>query len=70
MWVLPGSMLGKSYRAGSIAASVVRSARVVPLGINHDLRRVGGLCVLNGTSVGGAVGSVAFGVLGPGRQLN
>ena len=50
MRVLPGSMLGKSYRAGSIAASVVRSACVVLLGINHDLRWVGGLCAPNGTS--------------------
>ena len=70
MRVRPGSMLGKGHRAGITAALVVGWAGVVPLGINHDLRRVGGLCALNGTSVGGAVGSVAFGVPGPGRQLN
>ena len=36
--------LGKGSRVGSTAASVVSSACVGPLGINHDLRRVGGLC--------------------------
>ena len=35
---------------GRIAASVVRWARAVPLGIKHDLRRVGGLCAPNRTS--------------------
>ena len=49
MWVLPGSMLGKGCGVGSIAASMVSSARVVPLGINHDFRRVGGLCAPNST---------------------
>ena len=53
MRVRPCSMLGKGYRAGSTAASVIGWAGVVPLGISHDLRRVGGLCALNGTSVGG-----------------
>ena len=48
-----GNMLGKGCRVGRIAASVVQWARVVPLGISHDLRWVGGLCALNGTSVGG-----------------
>ena len=45
MQVLPGTMLDESYRAGSIAASVVRSACVVPLGISHSLRQVGAGCV-------------------------
>ena len=53
MRVRPGSMLGKGHRAGITAALVVEWAGVVPLGINPDLRRVGGLCALNGTSVGG-----------------
>ena len=53
MQVRPGSMLGKGHRAGITAALVVEWAGVVPLGINPDLRRVGGLCALNGTSVGG-----------------
>ena len=70
MRVRLGNMLGKGCGVGRIAASVVQWARAVPLDINHDLRWVGGLCALNGTSVGGAVGSVAFGVPGPGRQLN
>ena len=48
-----GKMLGKGHRAGITAALVVGWAGVVPLGINPDLRRVGGLCALNGTSVGG-----------------
>ena len=70
MRVRLGNMLGKGRGVGSTAALVVGWAGVVPLGIKHDLRWVGGLCALNGTSVGGAVGSVAFGVPGPGRQLN
>ena len=45
-----GNMLGKVYRVGRIAALVVRRARAVPLGIKHDLRRVGGLCAPNRTS--------------------
>ena len=49
MRVRSGNMLGKGCRVGRIAASVVRRARAVPLGIKHDLRRVGGLCALNGT---------------------
>ena len=53
MRVRPGSMLGKGHRAGITAELVVGWAGVVPLGINPDLRRVGGLCALNGTSVGG-----------------
>ena len=53
MRVRPGSMLGKGHRAGISAALVVGWAGVIPLGINPDLRRVGGLCALNGTSVGG-----------------
>ena len=53
MQVHPGLMLGKGHRAGITAALVVGWAGVVPLGINPDLRRVGGLCALNGTSVGG-----------------
>ena len=53
MRVRPGSMLGKGHRAGITAALVVEWAGVVPLGINPDLRRVSGLCALNGTSVGG-----------------
>ena len=38
------------YRVGRIAALVVRRARAVPLGIKHNLRRVGGLCAPNRTS--------------------
>ena len=53
MWVHLGNMLGKGCGVGRIAALVVQWARAVPLGINHDLRWVGGLCALNGTSVGG-----------------
>jgi len=45
-----GNMLGKVYRVGRIAALVVRRARAVPLGIKHNLRRVGGLCAPNRTS--------------------
>ena len=52
MRVRPGKMLGKGHRAGITDALVVGWAGVVPLGISHDLRRVGGLCALNGTSVG------------------
>ena len=48
--VLPGSLLGKGSGVGSIATSVVSSARVVLLGISHDPRRVGGLCAPNSTS--------------------
>ena len=44
------NMLGKVYRVGRIAALVVRRARAVPLGIKHNLRRVGGLCAPNRTS--------------------
>ena len=43
-------MLGKGCRVGRIAASVVRRARAVPLGIKHDPQRVGGLCAPNRTS--------------------
>ena len=50
MRVRLGNMLGKGCRVGRIAASVVRRARAVPLGIKHDLRRVGGLCAPNRTS--------------------
>ena len=50
MRVRLGNMLGKGCRVGRIAASVVRWARAVPLGIKHDLRRVGGLCAPNRTS--------------------
>ena len=53
MRVRRGSMLGKGHRAGITAALVVGWAGVIPLGINPDLRRVCGLCALNGTSVGG-----------------
>jgi hypothetical protein len=53
MRVRLGNMLGKGRGVGRIAASVVKWAGVVPLGINPDLRRVCGLCALNGTSVGG-----------------
>ena len=53
MRVRSGNMLGKGCGVGRIAASVVQWARAVPLGISHDLRWVGGLCALNGTSVGG-----------------
>ena len=53
MRVRLGNMLGKGHRVGSTAALVVGWAGVVPLGIKHDLRWVGGLCALNGTSVGG-----------------
>ena len=52
MQVCLGNMLGKGCGVGRIAASVVQWARAVPLGISHDLRWVGGLCALNGTSVG------------------
>ena len=45
-----GNMLGKGHGVGRIAALVVRWARAVPLGIKHDLRRVGGLCAPNRTS--------------------
>ena len=41
---------GKGRGVGRIAASVVRWARAVPLGIKHDVRRVGGLCAPNRTS--------------------
>ena len=44
MRVCLGSMLGKGGIVGRIAALMVGLAQVVPLGINHDLRRVGGLC--------------------------
>ena len=50
MRVRPGSMLGKGCGVGRIAASVVRWTRAVPLGIKHDLRRVGGLCAPSRTS--------------------
>ena len=50
MRVRSGNMLGKGCGVGRIAASVVRWARAVPLGIKHDLRRVGGLCAPNRTS--------------------
>ena len=40
----------KAAELGEIAASVVRWARAVPLGIKHDLRRVGGVCAPNRTS--------------------
>ena len=50
MRVHPGNMLGKGRRVGRIAALVVRWAWAVPLGIKHDLRRVGGLCAPNRTS--------------------
>ena len=50
MRVRSGNMLGKGCRVGRIAALVVRRARAVPLGIKHDLRRVGGLCAPNRTS--------------------
>ena len=53
MQVRLGNMLGKGRGVGSTAALVVGWAGVVPLGIKHDLRWVGGLCALNGTSVGG-----------------
>ena len=53
MRVRLGNMLGKGRGVGSTAALVVGWAGVVPLGIKHDLRWVGGLCALNGTSVGG-----------------
>ena len=43
-------MLGKGCGVGRITASVVRWAWAVPLGIKHDLRRVGGLCAPNRTS--------------------
>ena len=45
-----GNMLGKGHGVGRIAASVVRWARAVPLGIKLDVRRVGGLCAPNRTS--------------------
>ena len=69
MQVHPGSMLGKGPGVGSIAVLVVSSARVVPLGINHDLRRVGGLCAPNGTSAQAYQRSPKSAVTG-GRQLN
>jgi hypothetical protein len=50
MWVRLGNMLGKGRGVGRIAASVVKWARTVPLGIKHDVRRVGGLCAPNRTS--------------------
>ena len=50
MRVCSGNMLGKGCRVGRIAALVVRWAWAVPLGIKHDLRRVGGLCAPNRTS--------------------
>jgi len=51
MRACPGSMLaGKGGGVGRIAASVVRWAWAVPLGIKHDLRRVGGLCAPNRAS--------------------
>ena len=50
MQVCSGNMLGKGCGVGRIAASVVRRAWAVPLGIKHDLRRVGGPCAPNRTS--------------------
>ena len=50
MQVCLGSMLGKGRGVGRIAVLVVRWAWAVPLGIKHDLRRVGGLCAPNRTS--------------------
>ena len=50
MWVHLGNMLGKGCGVGRIATSVVRWARAVPLGIKHDVWRVGGLCAPNRTS--------------------
>ena len=50
MWVRLGNMLGKGRGVGRIAALVVRWVRAVPLGIKHNLRRVGGLCAPNRTS--------------------
>ena len=53
MRVRLGNMLGKGRGVGSTAALVVGGAGGVPLGIKHERRGVGGLCALNGTSVGG-----------------
>ena len=57
MRVRLGNMLGKGCRVGRIAALVVRWAWEVPLGIKHDLRRVGGLCAPNRTSAPGLPGT-------------
>ena len=69
MRVRPGSMLGKGPGVGRIAASVVRWVRAVPLGIKHDLRRVGGLCAPNGTRTQGYQTPPKSAAAG-GRQLN
>ena len=59
MRVRPGNMLGKGRGVGRIAALVVRWAWAVPLGIKHDLRRVGGLCAPNRTSAPALPGTSA-----------
>ena len=64
-----GSMLGKGPGVGRIAVSVVRWVRAVPLGIKHDLRRVGGLCAPNGTRTQAYQTPPKSAVVG-GRQLN
>ena len=69
MRVRLGNMLGKGCRVGRIAASVVRRARAVPLGIKHDLRRVGGLCAPNGTRTQ-AYQTPPKSAAAGGRQLN
>ena len=69
MQVHPGNMLGKGRRVGRIAALVVRWAWAVPLGIKHDLRRVGGLCAPNGTRTQ-AYQTPPKSAAAGGRQLN
>ena len=69
MRVRPGSMLGKGCGVRRIAASVVRWAWAVPLGIKHDPRRVGGLCAPNGTRAQAYQTPPKSAAVG-GRQLN
>ena len=63
MWAPPGAMLEKGHRVGSTNAQVVSGAWAVPLGINHNLQRVGGLCAPNGTSTPAAPNTTKWGVV-------
>ena len=63
-------MLGKGCGVGRIAAPVVRWARAVPLGIKHDIRRVGGLCAPKRTSTPALPGTSEPAARSGGRQWN